>query len=368
MHYVNTMSQYKFLIYISYSYAIPIGNPLENEIIKRGYSVKWFSDLDSGKRALQIKTNVINEIKDVITYKPDIILTATDSVPDFINALKVQVFHGFNAQKRPSKKNTFSHFRIRGFFDLYCTQGPNTTKGFKAQFKKHPHFKVIQTGWSKVDSLFPIIEKDIDYIPTIMIASTFTKRLSLAYNDTVFNKIKNISSSGKYNFIMVLHPKLPNHIVYKWKALSNDFFKFYDTTDLIPLFQKADIMFADTTSALQEFLLQKKPVVSFKHTFKHNYLIHINNASDIENAFKEALTYPEELIHNISLFINELHPYSDGESSKRIVDASIDFLHKDKTYLKPKPLNLIRKYKMRRRLNYFTLKSYNQHFTIKLKY
>jgi len=359
------MSRYKFLIYISYSYAIPIGNPLENEIIKRGYCVKWFSDLDGGKRALLVKSNVINKIKDVITYKPDIILTATDSVPDFIKALKVQVFHGFNAQKRPSKKNTFSHFRIRGFFDLYCTQGPNTTKGFKAQFKKHPHFEVIQTGWSKVDSLFPIIEKDIDNIPTIMIASTFTQRLSLAYNDLVFNRIKALSNTGKYNFIMVLHPKITTELVEKWKTLNGNHFAFYNTTDLIPLFKQSDIMFADTTSAIQEFLLQNKPVVSFNHTFNHNYLIHVDDASDIENAFKEALSYPEKLINNICSFINELHPYFDGKSSERIINTSISFLHKDKSYLKSKPLNLIRKYKMRKRLNYFTLKSYNKHFTLK---
>lgn len=360
------MSRYKFLIYISYSYAIPIGNPLENEIIKRGYRVKWFSDLDGGKRALQVKTNVINKIKDVIAYKPDIILTATDSVPDFINALKVQVFHGFNAQKRPSKKNTFSHFRIRGFFDLYCTQGPNTTKGFKAQFKKHSHFEVIQTGWSKVDPLFPIIKKDSDNIPTILIASTFTERLSLAYNDAVFNSIKDLSNTGKYNFIMVLHPKITTELVEKWKILNGNYFTFYNSTDLIPLFKQSDIMFADTTSAIQEFLLQNKPVVSFRHTFNHNYLIHVDDASDIENAFKEALTYPEELINNIGSFINDLHPYFDGKSSERVIDASISFLHKDKSYLKSKPLNLMRKYKMRKRLNYFTLKSYNKPFTIKL--
>ena len=197
------MLQYKFLIYISYSYAIPIGNPLENEIIKRGYTVKWFSDLDEGKKALQVKTNIINDIKNVIAYKPDIILTATDSVPDFINALKVQVFHGFNAEKRPTKKNIFAHFRIRGFFDLYCTQGPNTTNGFKTQAKKQPHFKVVETGWSKVDPLFPLIEKERNNIPTVMIASTFTERLSLAYNDSVFNEIKRLSNTSNYNFIMV---------------------------------------------------------------------------------------------------------------------------------------------------------------------
>lgn len=365
MHYVNTMSQYKFLIYISYSYAIPIGNPLENEIIKRGYSVKWFSDLDSGKRALQIKTNVINEIKDVITYKPDIILTATDSVPDFINALKVQVFHGFNAEKRSFKKG---HFRIRDLFDLYCTQGPSSTSVFQMLQKKHKNYEVIETGWSKVDPLFPLENKKKNNLSTILIASTFTKRLSLAFNNDVLNEIKRLSITNQFNFIMALHPKIPQEIVSKWEALNNDRFRFIDTTNLTPLFKEADILFADTTSAIQEFLLQKKPIVTFRNNKKENYLINTDQVKDIENAFSYALTYPKIILSKINDFILELHPYFDGKSSKRVIDASISFLHKDKTYLKPKPLNLIRKYKMRRRLNYFTIKSYNKPFTIKLKH
>jgi CDP-glycerol glycerophosphotransferase (TagB/SpsB family) len=358
------MLQYKFLIYISYSYAIPIGNPLEEEIIKRGFTIKWFSDLEEGKTALHNKSNTLNDIKEVLNYNPDIILTISDSVPDFINALKIQVFHGFNAEKRPTKKDVFAHFRIRGFFDLYCTQGPNTTKGFKKQFIKHPHFEVIETGWSKVDSLFPIFKKKTENTPTIMIASTFTERLSLAYNDNIFSTIKTISKSGKYNFIMVLHPKIPSDLVEKWKTLNSNYFTFYNTTNLVPLYKKTDIMFADTTSAIQEFLLQKKPVVTFNHTFKHNYLINITEASKIESAFKQGLSQPEELIKNIESYINELHPYFDGKSSERVIDTSIDFLHKDKSYLKSKPLNLIRKYKIRKRLNYFTLKSYNKPFTL----
>jgi len=357
--------QYKFLIYISYSYALPIGNPLETEIKKRGFEVKWFADLEDGKNAIQNKEGYIDSIQNVIAYQPDIILVATDSVPDFISGLKVQVFHGFNAQKRPSKANAFSHFRIRGFFDLYCTQGPSTTKGFKIQAKKQPHFEVIETGWSKVDSLFPLKTKHISKIPTIIIASTFTERLSLAYNDSVYNEIKRLSNTGIFNFIMVLHPKIPKGIVEKWKSLNGAYFKFHNTTDLIPLYKQADIMFADTTSAIQEFLLQEKPVVVFNHTFKHNYLIHVNEANNIESALKNATFPPENLMLNIKEFIKDLHPYSDGQSSKRIIDASIQFLHKDKSYLKTKPLNLARKYKMRKRLKYFTLKSYNKTYTIK---
>ena len=79
---------------------------------------------------------------------------------------------------------------------------------------------------------------------------------------------------------------------------------------------------------------------------------------------KKALLYPEQLIKNITQFLNDLHPYFDGKSSKRIIDASIMQLHKDKSELKNKPLNLVRKYKMRKRLNHFTFKSYNKPFTI----
>ena len=143
----------------------------------------------------------------------------------------------------------------------------------------------------------------------------------------------------------------------KWKQLDGPNFTFYDTTDLIPLFKKSDIMFADTTSAIQEFLLQKKPVVTFNHTLKHNYLIQINQVNNIETAFKKALSSPKDLLQNIEYYINELHPYSDGKSSVRVVDATISFLQKDRSYLKQKPLNLIRKFKIRKRLRYFTMKS-----------
>jgi hypothetical protein len=353
---------YRFLIYISYSYALPIGNPLEKEILRRGYTVKWFADLDDGKKSIHHKTNTFDTINEVVAYKPDIVLTATNDVPDFITGLKVQIFHGFLTYKRPEKKILDTHFRIRGFFDLYCTQGPSTTKGFLEQKTKHPYFEVIETGWPKVDPLFPLESKEM--AKTIMIASTFTERLSLAYNDVVFNEIKRLSNSGLFHFIMVLHPKLPQHIVEKWQTLNGTHFKFHNTTNLIPLFKASDILFADTTSAIQEYLLQKKPVVTFKHTYKHNYLLHVNNANALEKTFNYALSYPEELIENISAFVQELHPYSDGKSSSRIVEATITYLHQDKSHLKSKPLNLIRKFKIRKKLNYFTLKSYNKPFTI----
>jgi len=356
---------YKFLIYISYSYSLPIGLPLENEILKKGYDVHWFSDIDDGKKALSKKMNVFNTIEEVVRYRPDIVLSATNDVPDFISGLKVQIFHGFNAQKRPEKTNGFSHFRIRGFYDLYCTQGPSSTKGFLNQQKKHKHFEVIETGWSKVDPLFPLLSENLTQTQnTVLIASTFSERLSLAYRDDVYNSIANLINSKKYNFLMVLHPKLPKEIKDKWAKLNASNFTYHDTTDLIPLFKKANIMFADTTSAIQEFLLQKKSVVTFNHTFNHDYLINISKAKDIENALDKALDQPNYLLKNITSFIEELHPYYDGKSSERVINACISFLHKDKSHLKSKPLNLIRKFKIRKRLKYFTFKSYSKPYTV----
>lgn len=344
---------YRFLIYISYTYAFPIGEPLEKEIKKRGYEVKWFADEPDTQKKFSEDKVVIKDIKKAIAYNPHIILSITDSIADFIPGIKVQIFHGFPANKR---KGT-DQFTIRGFFDLYCTQGPSSTGPFRKQQEKYQTFEVIETGWSKVDPLFPLKNTE-NKKPIILISSTFTKQYSLALKDEVVSEIERLSKTNKYQFMAVLHPKLEAETVAKFRNLENENFKFYDTTNLIPLFKKADIMFADTTSAIIEFLLQRKPVVTFQNNMPGPYLINIDKVLEIESAFDKALEYPTNLIKEIDRFAEFSHPYSDGNSSKRVISACIEFLHRDKSYLKKKPLNLIRKLKMRKKLGFYPLGSY----------
>ena len=351
--------KYRFLIYINHAYAIPIGNPLQKEILKRGFHVKWFSGMEEPKKLFPENGDLIETVEEAINYQPHIVLTATDTVPDFFPGLKVQIFHGFPANKRKG----IDQFTIRGFFDLYCTQGPSSTVPFKMQQKIHKTFEVIETGWSKVDPLFPL-ESFINNKPVILISSTFTKQYSLALKNAVVEEIERLSKTGKYQFLAVLHPKLSDETIERFRALENENFKFHDTTDLIPLFKKADIMFSDTTSAIIEFLLQRKPVVTFENNMPGPYLIDIGNVTDIEAAFDRALQNPPELITKINEFAEFSHPYSDGESSARVISACIEFLHRDKSYLKKKPSNLLRKYKIRKQLNYWTLRSYSDAFTL----
>ncbi|PTB88043.1 CDP-glycerol glycerophosphotransferase [cyanobacterium G8-9] len=339
----------KFLIYISQPYSIPIGRPLQEEIHSRGYAVKWFCDEAQTASYLNVDEYVLGSVAEVKAYQPDVVLVATNIVPDFFPGIKVQIFHGFSVGKRSEKKG---HFNIRGFFDLYCTQGPSTTKPFEILQKKYQYFQVIETGWSKVDPLFPL-KKCMHTTPTVIISSTFTTKLSLAKNEEAVAEIERLSKIGRWKFIAVLHPKMEREVVEKFKMMQHDNFIFYDTTDLMPLFKQADVMLSDTTSAITEFVLQKKPVVTLNNNQPSAHMINIKNASQIEEALEKAFSKPKDIMHAIEAFIAFTHPYSDGKSSARVIDASIKFV-KDSN-IKRKPLNLVRKYQIRKKLGYWGL-------------
>lgn len=346
--------KYRFLIYIAHSYAFPIGVPLQKEILQRGYEVKWFSEKETPKSCFPQIGMLLNSIPEVIAYQPHIVLTIHDTVPDFIPGLKVQIFHGFPANKRKG----IDQFTIRGFFDLYCTQGPSSTSVFKKLSEKLKNFEVIETGWSKVDPLFPLATKPPGQKPVILIASTFTKKYSLALKDKVVEELYRLSKLGKWHFMAVLHPKLEASVYQKFEKLQHKNFTFHNTPYLIPLFKTADVMFSDTTSALIEFLLQEKPVVTYQNNMPGPYLLDISEVSEIEPALELALSKPDFLMQEINKYSHFSHSFQDGKSSARVIDACIQYLHQDKSHLKKKPWNLLRKYKIRKRLKFFTWKSY----------
>ncbi|MEN8765324.1 MAG: UDP-N-acetylglucosamine 2-epimerase [Wenyingzhuangia sp.] len=341
----------KYLLYVSHKYGFPIVRPLQEEILRKNDQVVWFVEILKNKTMLQPKERVLNSVEEVMDYNPDIVLVANNEVPHFFPGIKVQLFHGFSVNKRSKSRG---HFRIRGLFDLYCTQGPSTTDEFKRLEKKHKHFKVVETGWSKVDVLFPI-KRIRNERPIIFLASTFTESLSLAHKDQFFYEIKKIIETQEWDWIINLHPKMDQNVVDKFKRLE-DFSNvtYIDFLETLSPLKKADLLITDTTSLITEFVIQHKPVVTFQNNLPQDYMLNILNVQELKEMCEYALTRPRDLMDKIEFFIKQEHPYFDGRSSERVINAAALFLENNEVdKLKRKPLNLIRKFKMRNNMNYY---------------
>lgn len=342
----------KFLLYVSYKYGFTIVRPLQKEILKQGYKVAWFIEIEENKKYLTSGEQLLNTVEDVLNYNASINLVASNEIPHFFSGIKVQVFHGLDYDKRGLGGK--GHFNIRGLFDLYCTRGPKETSIFKTLAKRHQHFEVVETGWSKVDELFPVnIVQNAR--PTIMIASTFTKSMSLAHDNMVFEELKKLILSNNWNWLITLHPKMDVKIISKFESLGlYENVTYLSQLDNLDALKQADLMICDTSSILIEFIIQNKPVVTIKNKNPGEHLININNPKDIEKSIEYALKSPPELLKEIERYTKNLHPYTDGESSNRVVSACIKFLKENKKEaLKKKPLNLLRKYKICKKLNYY---------------
>ena len=143
----------RYLLYAYHDYSFPILEPIREAIAARGGEVAWFVHGKARpEHYLKDTDNLLETVDAVIDYDPFAVVTPNNTVPHFFPGIKAQIFHGFNARKR-SKGGVDSHFSIRGFFDLYCTQGPSTTQVFQDLSDRHEHFAVIETGWPKMDNL-----------------------------------------------------------------------------------------------------------------------------------------------------------------------------------------------------------------------
>ncbi|WP_426359366.1 CDP-glycerol--glycerophosphate glycerophosphotransferase [Pseudocolwellia sp. HL-MZ19] len=343
-----------FLFYISQDYSFAILRPLQEILLARGDKVSWFIEgARVTKSYFSQEESLIDTVAEIFDYAPDVIVAPSNSIPSFLPGLKVAVFHGFDAGKLDNRGNN-DHFKVRGCFDLYCTQGPNTTDKFKELQQKYGHFNVIETGWSTFDKLFtPTLDTKENKRPTIFLGSTFSKRLTQA--EYIFPQVKLLSVTMDWKWIVSLHPKSDPKVIELYKTIENKNLHYEATDDLIPILQEADIMVGDTSSALTMFMIQNKPAVTVKNINAQPHLLNINDSSDLKSAIETALSYPQELMQEISNFNAQTHPYTDGNSSSRVIKAIDDVLANKYPLNKSKPLNILANLKFRKRLNYWRI-------------
>ena len=342
----------RYLFYISQNYSFAILRPLQNIIRERQGEVAWFVEGNGITLDFFSPDEIqLSSVKDIYVYNPDAILYPANIAPTFLPGINVAIFHGFDAGKLDSKGKN-DHFKIRNCFDLYCTQGPSTTSRFKSLQNKHPHFTVKETGWCALDPLFPSQQKNGNSKKRhILMCSTFSTKLSCA--PILFDKIKALSTTGKWQWTIQFHPKMDQATVEKYKSIQSEHLSFVDTSDVVPLLREADVMLCDTSSVLIMFALLNKPVVTFNNINPQNYMINILSIDELERALETALSYPPNIMRELKTFIDSTHPQQDGRSSHRVLDA-IDSVIDNKLSMQ-KPFDLVRQLKIRKKLNYWKI-------------
>ncbi len=327
----------EYLLFATERYALPILAPLAQALHASGHSVSaWFEDGAAGAELPGVPSV---GLKQALALRPRAVFSAANWVPPFIAGAKVQVFHGFNVQKRDSARG---HFRVRGLFDLYCTQGPATTAPFQELAAREGHFVVAQTGWPKLDPLFrddggasAALRAPAQGRPVILFGSTFTERLSAAPH--LHDQIAADIARGDRYWLLTLHPKCSEELFARYRALAGSNAAFVEPEQVMAAQRAADVLVSDTSSIVSEFVVQHKPVVTFRNRVPQPHMIDFDQPDALPVMLARALDPEPALMAEIQRYADDIHPYRDGRSSERVMAATEDFLAGKLGTLKRKP-------------------------------
>ena len=341
----------RYLFFVSELYAFAILRPLQAAIRAAGHEASWFFERDALSKYLHADERRLDTVGEVVRWNPDAVFVPGNWVPSFFPGLKVEVFHGFSVGKRSEARG---HFRVRGSFDLYCTQGPDTTLPFQAIQRDLGFFRVVETGWPKLDPLFQGKYTRLSGArPVVMYASTFTESITSArmLKDTIAAN----AATGEWQWLVTLHPKMAPEVIDAYRALEGPHLRFSMSDDILELYAQADVLLSDTSSVVPEFLTQHKPVVTFRNRKPGSQLLNVQDVSEVIPAIRTAIQRPESLMQAIREYADRIHPYRDGRSSERVLQATQDAIAQGRAGLKRKPLNLWRRLQARQRLGYWGL-------------
>lgn len=347
---------FRALFYLEQNYSYAVLRPLQKEIVASGGSVRWFLVGDEvDPTYLHDQELRLSSVQEVKAWQPEAVFVPGDRVPSFIPGLKVEVFHGLNESKRGNE------YPERGMFDLYCTEGHGRTSTLQALAKKRGYFKVVETGWVKLDSLFNSEHATVENSglnkkegrPQIIFSSTFTPSLSCA--ELVYEEIKRLSANSQWQWLVTLHPKMDKQLVSKYRQLENENLRYFESDSVVELLHRADLMICDNSSILQEFLLLKKPVVTVNNRDPLPCFINIAQPEQLAAAILQGLLPEKELRSHIDAYGLSVTPYLDGQSASRVMSAVKDMLAQKwlEKIKHKKPLNIFRNLKIRQQIGYW---------------
>lgn len=338
----------KAVLFCANPYAFGILEPLWLELKNRNAEVLWFvpERIMPGFPFKQT-ARFVSDIKSVYDFKSDAIFVPGNEAPHYLRGVKVQVFHGLAGEKR-------GHFRVRNYFDLYLTQGPYFTNGFNEITKGRADIEVKETGWCKLDSLFKNHEMYLAEKQTlatkhkrksvVLYAPTFSPRLTSTV--TAFDDVFKLASSPDILLLIKFHDLMNKEVAQRYADEAKKFNNVIIVEDrnIIKTMIMSDLMISDTSSVVYEFLLLNKPVVTINSTSENLDWCDIKDSSLLKETVLKELsddTYSAARKKTIELY----HPYHDGQSSVRMVDAVEDYIKRNGVPERRK-LNFYRRWKV----------------------
>ena len=321
----------KTILFCMNPYSFGILEPVMQVLKEKNYEYIWFVRSAILEKFPYQDQRCTSKIEDLVGFKSDAIFIPGNEVPHYLRGVKTQVFHGLAGEKK-------GHFRIRNYFDLYLTQGPYFTRWFSKAAVKHKDFSVVETGWPKLDVYAKELHKyDPDKLSLlkkysakkiILYAPTFSPSLTSA--PYVLSQIEELASEKKYLIAIKFHDLMADDLIDSYKKLSMSFENvlFIEERNIIKYLLIADLMVSDTSSVVYEFLLLDKPVITFKNNSDAIKWDNLLSFTSLVKRVRENLL--EDLFKEQRLkILKEYHPYTDGNSAKRMVEAVEDYIKKN---------------------------------------
>lgn len=332
----------RYLFYIAKAYSIPIIQPLAARLDSTGGEYAFYVSEHVAKKFPREwdRGKTLKNLKQAKAFRPDFVLCPGNFVDFRIPGIKVQLFHGLGVEKKV-------HYKIRHFFDIYCTSGPYVTERFKRLQEKHRYFSIIESGWPKVDYILNFPAKNIRQRydlaqdkKIILYAPTFSTEHESATR--LLNTIPSIMRDDEF-WLFKFHELMNPEIVDQFKKLDQRNSRVLVNEEITPYLHAADVMISDTSSVVYEFMLLDKPVVTFRTQAREDKGINIKEASELRVALDRSLENPQEFHEQRQRHLQEINPALDGRISERLFAQLAEIKKKNMLPKKRKPLNLFRK-------------------------
>ena len=313
----------RFTLFCQNPYAFGILEPVMQVLKHRNHQYIWFVTKKLAPNFPFPQEPVTSSLGQLQQFKSDAILCPGNEVPHFLRGLKVQIFHGLAGEKK-------GHFRIRHYFDLYLTQGPYFTRRFKELSRKHKDFEVIETGWPKLDIYGKAADRYLNEKKEllqkhqanhlILYAPTFSPSLTSAPH--LLKEIESLATDKRYLIQIKFHDLMAPELIAQYQTLCDKLPNVIleEEPNIVKFLLMADLMISDTSSVVYEFLLLDKPVVTFRNSSKKIMWDDSREYKGLDAKVQENLEqdpFRSQRLH----IIEEYHPYTDGRSSERMVQA-----------------------------------------------